>query len=382
MIMERYGFKEETYYTFSYSPIPDDEGGTGGIFCANTDDTRRVIGARRLKTLRDLGERSLMEGETAEDACKAAARSLGGNPFDIPFALIYLLDDEGKSAVLCETVGVERERFSGRIELGGGRDVWDLTSVFRTTRTRKIADLEKEFGRLPAGAWADDWTREAVVAPLAKAGVQESPAGFLVAGVSPRLRFDDDYQGFLELVGGQIATAISNARAYEEEKKRAEALAELDRAKTVFFSNVSHEFRTPLTLLLGPLEETLAQSDGLPSQSRERLEIAHRNSLRLLKLVNTLLDFSRIEAGRVQAVYAPTDLGAYTAELASVFRSAIEKSGLQLIIDCPPLPDSVYVDREMWEKIVLNLLSNTFKFTFDGEISISLRQVGDMVELA
>src|SRR5262249_19768354 len=158
-------------------------------------------------------------------------------------------------------------------------------------------------------------------------------------------------QGFLELVGGQIATAISNARAYEEEKKRAEALAELDRAKTVFFSNVSHEFRTPLTLLLGPLEETLAQSDGLPSQSRERLEIAHRNSLRLLKLVNTLLDFSRIEAGRIQAVYEPTDLGAYTAELASVFRSAFEKAGLQLLIDCPSLPDSVYVDREMWEKI-------------------------------
>src|SRR5262249_30124910 len=149
-------------------------------------------------------------------------------------------------------------------------------------------------------------------------------------------------------------------------RKRAEALAELDRTKTAFFSNVSHEFRTPLTLLLGPLEDTLGQSGGLPAAHRERLEIAHRNSLRLLKLVNTLLDFSRIESGRVQASYEPVDLASFTGELASNFRSAIERAGMQLVIDCPPFPTPVYLDREMWEKIVLNLLSNAFKFTFEG----------------
>src|SRR5262249_25786471 len=157
------------------------------------------------------------------------------------------------------------------------------------------------------------------------------PAGFLVAGVSSRLRLDDAYRGFLDLVATQIATAIANARAYEEEKRRAEALAELDRAKTAFFSNVSHEFRTPLTLMLGPVEDALAApAEPLPPRQRERLETAHRSSLRLLKLVNTLLDFSRIEAGRVQAVYEPTDLAALTAELASNFRSACEKAGLRL----------------------------------------------------
>src|SRR4029079_3535769 len=122
-------------------------------------------------------------------------------------------------------------------------------------------------------------------------------AGFFVAGLSPRLKFDDAYRGFLELAVAQISTAISNARAYEEEKKRAEELAELDRLKNEFFSNVSHEFRTPLTLMLGPLEDEIRDSPG----ARERLEVAHRNGLRLLKLVNTLLDFSRIEAGRVEA---------------------------------------------------------------------------------
>ena len=172
--------------------------------------------------------------------------------------------------------------------------------------------------------------------------------------------------------------AIANARAYEEERKRAEALAEIDRAKTAFFSNVSHEFRTPLTLMLGPLEDELREN----SKGRERIEIAHRNSLRLLKLVNTLLDFARIEAGRIEAVYEPTDLAAATAELASVFRSAIEKAGLRLVVDCPPLPEEVYVDREMWEKIVLNLLSNAFKFTFEGEIKVSLCLRRERVELS
>ena len=130
--------------------------------------------------------------------------------------------------------------------------------------------------------------------------------------------------------------------------------------------------------MLGPAEDALADEGGpLPPRQRERIEIVHRNGLRLLKLVNTLLDFSRIEAGRVQAVYEPTDLAALTADLASVFRSAVERAGMQLVVDCPPLPEPAYVDRDMWEKIVLNLLSNAFKFTLEGRIAVSLRADGD-----
>lgn len=152
----------------------------------------------------------------------------------------------------------------------------------------------------------------------------------------------------------------------------------LDRAKTAFFSNVSHEFRTPLTLILGPLKDILDNSSSdLGVLEREQLEMVHRNALRLLKLVNTLLDFSRIEAGRVQAVYEPTDLATFTTELASVFRSAVERARLSFVVDCPPLDELVYVDREMWEKIVFNLLSNAFKFTFEGEIAVTLHSCGD-----
>lgn len=159
------------------------------------------------------------------------------------------------------------------------------------------------------------------------------------------------------------------------------SLSQLDSAKTAFFNNISHEFRTPLTLLLGPLEEVLRSPGRLDQAQQAELAQAHRNALRLLKLVNALLEFSRIEAGRVTATYEPTDLASFTSELASVFRSAIERAGVRLIVDCPPLPEPVYVDRDLWEKIVLNLLSNALKFTLVGEISVTLRARDGRTEL-
>ena len=165
---------------------------------------------------------------------------------------------------------------------------------------------------------------------------------------------------------------ITEKKAHEREIARKNIeLAELDRAKTAFFSNVSHEFRTPLTLILGPVGDAITQANK--SLSGENLDLVGRNALRLLKLVNALLDFSRIEAGRVDASYEATDLGAITAELASNFRSACERAGLRFVVDSPSLKETAYVDRDMWEKIVLNLVSNAFKYTLEGEIEVSLR---------
>ncbi len=386
LVMTRYGFTEEAYFTFSYSPVPDDAGGVGGVFCAVTEDTKRVLGERRLKTLRALGECSLAETKTAEQACYAAAATLAENLHDFPFALIYLLDEDSQQARLCEAVNLAAGAIANpeAVAIDSDEDVWNFRRVLETKQSQIVENLEVRFGRLPAGPWADDWTKRALVLPLAKAGVQDLPAGFLVAGLSPRLAFADDYRSFLELAAGQLAMAIANARAYDEERKRAEALAALDRAKTAFFSNVSHEFRTPLTLMLGPLEEALANAHGvLPPGAAEDLALSHRNALRLLKLVNTLLDFSRIEAGRIRASYHLTDLSALTVELASNFRSACEKAGLQLVVDCPPFSggEPVYVDRDMWEKIVLNLVSNAFKFTMKGEIEVRLQAIDGQAQL-
>jgi signal transduction histidine kinase len=255
------------------------------------------------------------------------------------------------------------------VGLDGATDApWPFEEVLRTQRSRLVIHLESRFPELPSGAW-DRPPKEAMLLPFSAAS-DTGPGGVLVVGLNPFRKVDDGYRGFLELVAGQIAASVANAHAHEEEQRRLEKLAEIDRAKTAFFSNVSHEFRTPLTLMIGPTEAAQASLDG--ALRGEELEMVHRNELRLLKLVNTLLDFSRIEAGRAQASYEPTDLALLTADLASAFRSAIERGGLRFVVECPPLPEPVFVDHEMWEKIVLNLVSNAFKFTFEGEIAVRL----------
>jgi PAS domain S-box-containing protein len=373
--------REEGYFTFSYSPIRDGTGAVAGIFCACSETTGRVIGERRLHSLRDL---SRMEVQTnADRACEVVAQTLAENQADIPFSLIYLVDDNRRFARLVATTGLQPGSLASppTVDLhdGDARTGWPLERVLRSGMSESLSGLLEMFGALPAGPWPES-SEAALVAPIPASG-QAPPTGVLVCGLSPRRAIDADYRSFVNLVAGHIGTSVANARAYAEERKRAEALAEIDRAKTLFFSNVSHEFRTPLTLMLGPLEEALAGFD-LTAAERERLGVVHRNSLRLLKLVNSLLDFSRIEAGRAQASYEPTDLAALTTELASNFRSACERAGLKFVVDCPRLPEPIYVDRDMWEKIVLNLLSNAFKFTFEGEIVVRLCAVDGYAELS
>jgi signal transduction histidine kinase len=382
LVMERNIPREENYFTFSYSPIRGDDGKIPGIFCACYESTGQVIGERRLQTLRDLG-RTVIEVRSATEACEAAARTLEANPYDVPFALIYVLDENAQQAKLVATAGLKDGAHSipKTVSLMNGSDnaKWPFREVFETGKGEIVSDLTTRFGSLPGGPWPEP-SEAAFVLPIVAPGVLK-PTGFLVGGLSPRRVVDADYRSFFDLIAGHVGTAMANARAYQEERKRAEALAEIDRAKTAFFSNVSHEFRTPLTLMLGPLEEALRVEALLPAV-RDRLDVAHRNSIRLLKLVNTLLDFSRIEAGRMDAVYESVDLCTLTEQLASVFRSAIETAGINLVVDCAPLKTPVYVDRQMWEKIVFNLLSNAFKFTFEGEIKVTLREDEGRVVLA
>ncbi|MEH2222974.1 ATP-binding protein [Nostoc sp.] len=381
LIMERNGYPEETYYTFSYSPVPNDQGDTGGIICANTEDTQRIISERQLALLRELAARTA-DARTFDEACTLSASCLESNPYDLPFAMIYLVDPDKQEVFLAGTCRIGQNHVAVPETVALDADgVWPFAEVIGTHQAKLISGLEMSFSSLPCGVWQRS-PHQVIAVPIAPSG-QTGKAGILIAGLNPFRLFDDNYKGFIDLVAAQIAASIANAQAYEEERKRAEALAEIDRAKTVFFSNVSHEFRTPLTLMLGPLEDTLTTcATLLPAKEREQLEMVQRNGLRLLKLVNSLLDFSRIEAGRVQASYEPTNLATFTAELASVFRSAVERAEMQLSVNCPSLPAPVYVDREMWEKIVLNLLSNAFKFTMTGEIAVSLQWSNDHIEFA
>ena len=330
--IERHGFLEETYFDVSYDPVRVESGAVGGVFCIVTETTERVVGQRRMALLRELAARNAM-ARTLRDACVVAIETLSTKPEDVTFALAYL-DGELQSA----TAGAEQ---------------------------RLAVAKPEEVKTLPF--------------PLSSTGGR---SGRLIVGINLRRPFDDHYRSFLDLVADQVATALANARAYEEERQRAEALAAIDKAQTAFFSNVSHEFRTPLTLMLSPLEDLLARTAGdRDPQDHELIRVIHRNGLRLLKLVNTLLEFSRIEAGRIRARFEPVDLGAVTTDLASTFRSVMEQAGLTFTVECATLATPVFVDREMWEKIVLNLLSNAFKFTLHGGVTVRVQSIGGRAAL-
>ncbi|HET9624795.1 MAG TPA: ATP-binding protein [Kofleriaceae bacterium] len=368
LIMERNGYPEETYYTFSYSPVPNERGGPGGILCANTDDTGRIVGERQLALLRDLAARTA-DARSLDEMLSRAAAALAGATRDLPFAAIYLASAAGPLE-LARAIGITPAGLAP-IEAAPA-----LAQMAEAPDAMRVITADPAWP-LPSGAWPRP-PHQIVLLPIAASGPR-GRAGVLAIGANPFRLLDGAYRGFLELAAGQLAASLASVEAYEQELRRAEALAEIDRAKTAFFSNVSHEFRTPLTLMLGPQEDALRAPGG--ALTGDALAGVHRNTLRLLKLVNSLLDFSRIEAGRVQASYAPVDLAALTRELAATFRAAIERAGLRLRVACEALDEPIFVDREMWEKIVLNLLSNAFKFTFEGEIAVELARAGGHVEL-
>ncbi|MGH3068121.1 MAG: SpoIIE family protein phosphatase [Streptosporangiaceae bacterium] len=370
LTMNRHGYWEETYWTYSYSPLHDDDGVVRGVFTAVSDTTERVIGERRLAALQDLGAQAGSARSVAE-ACQLVVTALERARKDVPFTAIYLRRPGTDDAVLAAS-GPQQ---AAPAPLADGPGGWPVQEVLRSGRPVTVTDVAARFGELPAGGWPAPPAQARVLPLVGETGGQAT--GVIVLAASAGHALDEAYESFLSLVAQQTAALVNGAVAYQVQQRRAEELAELDRAKTTFFSNISHEFRTPLTLIMGPVEELrarLAAQDPATQDpgTREELEVIQRNGLRLGKLVNTLLDFSRIEAGRMEARFEPVDLAAFTADLASVFRSAMDRAGLAFQVDCGELPEAVYIDREMWEKVVLNLLSNALKFTFDGTISVAL----------
>ncbi|MGZ4500064.1 MAG: SpoIIE family protein phosphatase [Nocardioidaceae bacterium] len=370
LFLERSGYAEETYHTFSYSPLADDGGVIAGMLCVVSEETERIISARRMETLRLLGSQA-PEASSESAALAEACRHLAANPASLPFTLTYLFDSRGSTAHLagCTGIGEGHPAAPKTLDASAEAPVWPVAELAEG-HSVLVEDLADRFPDLPTGIWQEPPAR-ALLVPLQQR--QRTPIGFLVVALNRYRQLDAAYQGFVDLIAGQLAAIIGSARAYESERQRAEELEELDRAKTAFFTNVSHEFRTPLTLLLGPAEDALADPEHpLPGDQRHRVEVIQRNGQRLLKLVNTLLDFSRLESGRTGAHFEPIDLAGYTRDLASMFESAAQRAGLRLTVDTQPLPELVYIDREMWAKIVLNLLSNALKFTFEGGIEVAL----------
>jgi signal transduction histidine kinase len=333
LIINRNGYDEETHFTVAYSPAPDATvpGGIGGVLATVTETTAQVINERALETLRKTSS-YLIGCRSEQEVLTKAAQAIGENKDDFPFVQIYPINDfpkEGPARQALETM--EPVIINDRV-------------------TRAV--------------------------PISLQGHQ-TPSAVMIAALNPFRRLDGQYMSFIQLVTDQIEQALANATVIEAERRRAEAMAELDKAKTQFFSNISHEFRTPITLMLGPLEELLNRPAVEWTAARGSVETAYRNALRLLKLVNTLLEFSRLESGRSEARYVATDIAVYTRNLAGNFRPAIEKAGLRFDVETDSEIGPVYLDEGMWEKIVFNLLSNAFKYTLDGSISVRVSAAGE-----
>jgi signal transduction histidine kinase/CheY-like chemotaxis protein len=361
LLLERAGYREETYFTVSHAPAFGDDGEVAGMHAVCTEVTGQVVAERRQRLLHEVSA-AAGRREDERDLAVQVCRALAAGPLDVPLAAVYLT---GEGSLLHRVAAV-------------GVDAAALPATVRAAE--ELEDVDVTALQVPGGPFGDEVAR-AVPLPLTGRTGHE-PVGALLVGVSPNRALDEEYRTFHQLLAAQVAGAVTDARAYAAERARAEALAELDRAKTTFFADVSHELRTPLTLLLAPLTDALAESGGeLPAPVRDQLTLALRNGQRLRRLVDDLLEFVSIEAGRTAAVRAATDLAGDTAELAGVLRAAAERAGLTLTVDCPPLPRPAAVDPRMWEKVVLNLVANAVKYTFVGGITVSLRTEDDGVVL-
>lgn len=362
---------EETYFTFSLSPIQGDDGKVAGILNTVQESTVKVQSERLLTMLHDLAART-STAKSEGEAYRVIMNVLSEFELDIPFALLYKYDDKKEAFQLSGSVGFGQ--YDGPAK---NPDSWPLQDALDANDEVIIDNIDQKFPSLPKTQWGES-PKQAIVLPVVRseAGVES----VLVAGISPHRKLDVKYSLLFVALAEQLANVMVNARTIEIEKRRIKELASLDQAKTVFFSNISHEFRTPLTLMLGPLEEALFRKD-LPPDHQEQLHLMFRNTLRLKRLVNSLLEFSRIEAGKFKGVFEPIELGTYTTELASAFESAFQDAGLNFEIDCKPMKRDVYIDYEKWETIILNLLSNALKYTFIGGIKLTLEEKADYAEL-
>ncbi|KAH7105199.1 hypothetical protein BKA62DRAFT_827312 [Auriculariales sp. MPI-PUGE-AT-0066] len=386
---------EECYHDWSFVPIRVN-GEVIGFVNQSTETTAAVIAERRIGTLRAL---SLVPPISVDRATyfTHALEALEANPLDMPFIIMYRVHQLPAlpnhriryHVTLYSKIGVPEGHVLAplssktRASLSASssaasestadaiadEEVWPFTETIVGQKIVLVQNLGSRAKGFEHRGW-DHACRTAVMFPV---GVtEEAPSVVVIVGLNPCRPYDDEYREFLELVGSQLSSGLTSVLNFETAKKKAEELASLDRAKTVFFGNVSHELRNPLTLILGPLEDIIAEPNQTPiSAVRTNLKVMLRHARRLHQLVNSLLDFARLEAGRFIASFRPVNIGSLTADLASLFRSAIERGGVHYTVVCEEGRE-VFLDIDAYEKVVTNIISNAFKYCLTGAIEVRL----------
>ncbi len=361
LMIERGDGPEETFFTFSYSRVPD-EAGPGGVLAVLSVTTAKVVGARRLSVLNRLA--SLVgDADDPDAAVELAAGVLGDARDDLEHGLLFRVEEDAPGSEVGPVWGGFGDPVVSHEELAA--------AAADALRARALVVRRPDPGS----------PHRVVAVPVRGAGAQ--PTGVLVLVPSRARPLDDEHRHFLGLVADQLAQSLLVATDRAREQARLEALAAIDAAKSAFLSNVSHEFRTPLTLLLGPLEDVLGGT--VDHVDRESAAAMHDAGLRLLRLVNGLLEVARMEAGGTRPELEPTDIAALTTDLVQLFTPTAQRAGLRLDVTADAGLGVVDLDPLLWDRIVVNLVANALKYTLAGRIDVRLARVhgpaGDQVRL-
>ena len=372
LIINRHGYPEEAFFTFSLSAIRDTDGTIVGLFNAITETTQHLLYERRLQVLRRLGAVSITADDSLASTCRAAVEVIGKTRESVPFLAVFLQDHPAQGPKRIAGYGFDEAAAASCELVATAPTNGPVIEVIEQGGTALVSGLRERYPGVfapgPLGPLAPD---QAFVLPVVLLGTRK-PMGVLVIGVNPYWRPDEAYTAFTAMAARQLGVMITDAVSYQNERKRQQALAELDRARTEFFENISHELRAPLTMLLTPLQDILDEPGVvLPAAARDTVETSIRAADRLQRVFDALLDTSRAESGALMADREDIDLTSVTAELVESYRPATE-GRLNLRVDMPTEPLRAYVDRTMWTTIVNNLVNNALKFTPNGEVAVSL----------
>lgn len=442
-LADRNGQKREWYCTHTFLPLALDDGADVLGFHQIDDTTARVIGARRAEIIRSLSGSGA--ARTMEEFDTVTLGILKAFPKDLPFMICYQVDEGahyGGPAVEdpCKvrlkyrgSIGVPKGHASapdlveltmppklpeqiagdafqapqlsrslhesfdtptpGRVSVPTtplGEDEipdslpWPFRDALQTGHPVIVPDCSEVIRGYPVRAW-DSLPRSAVVVPLKRDSPERMSKGLMVIGLSTHLRYDKDYEQFIEDFRRQIGAYYASALAHSAETSRRMELAAIDRAKNLFFSSVSHELFTPLSLISGPIDDALADP-GMPrGRLRDNLEISKRNVRRLSRLVSMLMDMSNLEAKQTRGLIAfhQVNLGEFVKNVASMFQKAAAHAEITLdLSDIDQTPRVTYVDRDRFERILFTLIGNALRFTLEGWVRISLRYEGSRALLA